>query len=40
MEEIEQLEETQPEYDIPEQEPDEYISSEELGNQMLPKPEV
>lgn len=27
-------------YGIPEQGPDEYISSEELGNQMLPKPEV
>lgn len=33
------IEETQPEYDIPEQEPDVIISSEELGEQLLPKPE-
>ena len=37
---LEQLEETQPEYDIPEQQPDEYVSSEELGKQMLPRPEI
>ena len=37
---LDNIEEIQPEYDIQEQEPDEYVSSEELGAQLMPKPEL